>query len=435
MSTERTYDPIEERHEQAAREAGVTAIGRFAAAVTAVLFLLTIVLVPVVDLVRDAGHPGSPFAALADGWSEALDRLDAATALAANRALLGGLERFEDRVEETSLLRERLLPPVQLASARWLGLGNEQAYLGRDGWLYYRADFEHAVGPGFLSPTALEAERLADRQQASLRIKDPRPALERFAAQLKARGIALLVVPVPVKPQIEPGRFSARYGPTAGSVANPSRDELMAWLAERQIDVLDPAPLLVSAKRATGEPQYLATDTHWTPAAMERVAEELARRVAAAAGWQEPGLAGYEERPVVVEGPGDIATMLNLPAGQSLYPPQSVRVRRVLTWEGTSWRPDHRAEVLLLGDSFTNVYSEPGLGFGSGAGLAERLAFHVQRPVDRIARNAGGAHASRQALIEALRRQPDRLAPKRVVVYQFASRELSQGDWKVLELP
>jgi len=89
--------------------------------------------------------------------------------------------------------------------------------------------------------------------------------------------------------------------------------------------------------------------------------------------------------------------------------------------------------VLLLGDSFTNVYSDPSLGWGGGAGLAEQLGYHLQRPVDRIALNAGGAHAARQALAQE-QGGTVRLAGKRVVIYQFAKRELSGGDWRLIDL-
>jgi len=100
---------------------------------------------------------------------------------------------------------------------------------------------------------------------------------------------------------------------------------------------------------------------------------------------------------------------------------------------------------LLLGDSFTNIYavrsafaqSEDGvpLDWGESAGLAEQLSHHLGRPVDRIARNAGGSHSTRRDLARDLARGGDRLDGVRVVVWQFAVRELSHGDWPVIPLP
>ena len=106
----------------------------------------------------------------------------------------------------------------------------------------------------------------------------------------------------------------------------------------------------------------------------------------------------------------------------------------VLDAAGRLWRRDPAAEVLLLGDSFTNVYSDPALGWGRGAGLAEQLAYELARPVDKLALNAGGAHATREALARALASGRTSLAGKRVVIYQFAARELSTGDWRAVDL-
>jgi alginate O-acetyltransferase complex protein AlgJ len=59
----------------------------------------------------------------------------------------------------------------------------------------------------------------------------------------------------------------------------------------------------------------------------------------------------------------------------------------------------------------------------------------LQRPIDRIAQNDAGAHATRQALAQELARGQRRLDGLRVVVWQFAIRELSAGDWKTIPLP
>jgi alginate O-acetyltransferase complex protein AlgJ len=127
--------------------------------------------------------------------------------------------------------------------------------------------------------------------------------------------------------------------------------------------------------------------------------------------------------------------MLELPAGAALYPPQRVIAQPVFGPDGAPWQRDPAAEVLVLGDSFTNVFSQPELGWGTGAGLAEQLSFLLQRPVDRIAVNAGGAYASRQALARELAAGRDRLRGKRVLVYELAARELASGDWRLVWEP
>jgi alginate O-acetyltransferase complex protein AlgJ len=108
-----------------------------------------------------------------------------------------------------------------------------------------------------------------------------------------------------------------------------------------------------------------------------------------------------------------------------------VWVQRVLQPDGSLWRSTAAADVLLLGDSFSNIYSLESMGWGVSAGFTEQLALALRRPVDRLVQNDQGAFATRAML----QRSPERLDGKRVVVYQFAARELAFGDWKILPLP
>ncbi|HVW03303.1 MAG TPA: hypothetical protein VHB77_23270, partial [Planctomycetaceae bacterium] len=199
--------------------------------------------------------------------------------------------------------------------------------------------------------------------------------------------------------------------------------------------VFDSASVLLENKMHEGRPQYLATDTHWTPEAMERVAAELGRKLTAGDFLSTRSAAKYSRRSVDVESRGDLDLMLRLPEKQVLFRPERVTVQQVLEENGHPWQPDPEAEVLLLGDSFTNIYSLEAMNWGSGAGLAEQLSFSMRRPVDRIAQNDEGAFATRQALALELGRGVDRLAGKRIVIWEFAIRELAQGDWKLIELP
>ena len=87
---------------------------------------------------------------------------------------------------------------------------------------------------------------------------------------------------------------------------------------------------------------------------------------------------------------GDIAVMLDLPAGQTLYPPETVTIRSVLAPDGTPWQPSRDADVLVLGDSFSNIYSLASMGWGDSRGVRRAGELLLQRPVDRIVQNDQG---------------------------------------------
>jgi hypothetical protein len=122
--------------------------------------------------------------------------------------------------------------------------------------------------------------------------------------------------------------------------------------------------------------------------------------------------------------------MLKLVDGQTLFAPRKVTVMQVQDAEGKPWAPRPDAEVLLLGDSFTNVFSAEAMGWGEAAGLGPHLALALGRDLDVLAQNDSGAFATRKLLSEALAAGEDRLAGKRVVIWELASRELATGNFR-----
>lgn len=353
----------------------------------------------------------------------------------ANRAVLAGLEAFENAIEDEARIGRLLRPPTQLALTGWLGVGNERVYRGRGGWLFYRPDVEYVMGPGFLSPGEIARRVASAAEWTDPPEPDPRPAIVRFHQQLEARGILLVVVPTPVKPTVHPDRLARAYDGHQAPLQSPSYAAFLQELRRLGVTVFDPAPPLVDDARRDGTAQYLATDTHWRPEAVERTADRLGRLVQASVPLPSVDDPGYLVQRREVSSVGDTTAMLDLPDGQRRYPRESVVVRRVVGPDGSPWRPSRAADVLVLGDSFSNIYSTASLGWGDSAGLIEQLSYVLRRPVDRIVQNDQGAFATRARLRREIEGGSDRLAGKRVVIYQFAVRELSSGDWKIVDLP
>lgn len=427
------------REEQARRELAVTRIAPWLARATLAGFVGVVAAVPVVQVV-------ALVAAAERAGARALAACDLTTGMAAataggasswwqrvrtaNRGLLGQLAACEDALEETSPVREWLRPWVQYAMTAIGRAGSEQVHVAPGGWLFFRPDIAHVAGPDLLDAAARRPRIV--RETDTPRARDPIPAIVAFRDALARRGLALVLVPTPVKPTVHPERASGREGP-AGPLHNRGFDRLLAALGAAGVDVVDVAPALVELAREA--PVYLATDTHWRPEAVRAAARTVARRIEALGVLAPRSGAPFVERIAAVEQHGDSVALLGLPPWQTLFPRERVVVRRVSRADGAPWRPDPLAETLVLGDSFTNIYSLGAMGWGEAAGFAEHLALALGRPVDRIAQNADGAHATRDLLARELAAGRDRLAGKRVVVWQFATRELSQGDWRVVPLP
>jgi alginate O-acetyltransferase complex protein AlgJ len=361
------------------------------------------------------------------GWSAAASDLWARL-IEANHIVLTGLSGFERALENASTIGAALRIPAQFVMTRWLGAGNERVYPGRERWLFYREDVDYITEHGFLDSAEIKRRIAAAPAWTTPPQPDPREAIVAFNDDLAARGIALIVMPTPVKPGVHPEMLARRYAEAEGVLHNASYREFVEHLERRGVRVFHASEALAAARLAA--PQYLAADTHWRPEAMELVAEQLAALIAATVPLPASPDPGYRIERSEASNVGDMARMLDLPDDSRLFPPESVWLRRVLPPDGHVWRSSRDGDVLLLGDSFSNIYSLASMGWGTSAGFAEQLAYALRRPIDRIVQNDEGAFATRAML----QREPARLDGKRVVIYQFAARELAAGDWKVIAL-
>ena len=416
---------------QAHAEVGQTEVSRPVALTLAAVFVTTITAVPITQAWMDHRVLRVGPAATATTPTRADSPALIERVINGNQQVLAAIQRFTDRLDTDSLLARHLRPAVQLLLTQRLGSGNERVYTGRDDWLYYASDVRHVVGRGFLDTGQLARRAASGDSLSEAAAPDPRPALRAFNEALARRGITLVLLPTPVKPSIHPEQLGVRA--SLAPVRNVSFSQFADEMRAAGVRLFDPAPLLTDFA-ALGDAAYLVRDTHWRPNAVVAVAEELARFLQRQTPLPEREPLSLDARLARVSNRGDIVGLLDLPARWSPYPAETVEVRRILTADGRPWRPDPTADVLLLGDSFANIFSLEAMGWGTAAGLAEQLSFALGRPVDRLVQNANGAFASREALARELARGRDRLAGKRVVVYQFATRELTQGDWRLVDL-
>ncbi len=429
------------REDIAKIEVGQTTIQPRTALGLVAIFLILIVTPALVDVAANVMHstgssawstlaalPGQVRASVSQ-LSEQAGAID--TMVAANRTVLAGLRTFEDDLADQSPVFATLRSPAQAILSGALGVGNERVYQGHDGWLFYRPDVEYVLGAGFLDPGTMRRRQESEREWNDRPQPDPRIALIDFKQQLERRGIALIVMPTPVKPEMHPEKLAS--GHTAAPAHNASYRALLDDLRRNNVTVFDVAEQL--AQRDGSTTGYLAKDTHWRPEAMEQAATLLGQFI-----QREVPLSGapseqYQVEPREISNMGDIAAMLDLPDGHPLRRPETVTVHRVLTADGQPWRPVRSADVLVLGDSFSNIFSLSSLGWGDSAGFVEQLARVLDRPVDRIVQNDAAAYATRERLRQDMASGSDRLRDKRLVILQFAARELAVGDWKKIELP
>jgi alginate O-acetyltransferase complex protein AlgJ len=435
------------REDVAQIEVGQTEISPGLARFLTVCFLVAILLVPAVQHVLEflqwqSGQRPSPVPQAWDIFRSArgavsMWRWSTLTlydrVFTVNSGLLREIKQYEDRLEEEAWLAQRVLPPAQMILSRLFGVGNEKVYLGKADWLFYRPEIEYLTGPGFLTSRQLARRAASGNEGTSAPQPDPVQAIVQFRDQLAARGIDLILLPAPSKASVHAEYFTRASAQDSPVLQNPSYRDFIRVLEAKGIQVFDPTDRLATFALTHSTSAYLATDTHWTPAAMESIAIALANELRPLLPTA-PATAVFRRETATITNLGDLGKMLKLPDDSPWPAQETVEIHPVQPVAGSTAKViDPTAAVLLLGDSFANIYTLESMGWGTSAGLAEHLALALNRPVDAIRRNDAGAYATREMLARELAGGCDRLAGKKVVVWEFAARELAQGDWKLLD--
>ena len=144
------------------------------------------------------------------------------------------LHAYEQSLEETSLVVKQFRPWMQYFQWRFLADAGEKAVLGRHGWLFYRPSVRYMV----------ERQAAAPEGDAA----DPLPAIRSFRDELQARGIRLLVVPVPNKESVYPGML-ARRAEGAGVIVCEQTRRLLDRLEQSGIEHVDLFEVFRRARR------------------------------------------------------------------------------------------------------------------------------------------------------------------------------------------
>lgn len=431
MSESLTHPEVKSQAELNSTEVSPRTARAMAWAFVAILFT-----VPVVQLLLELSQQRTPQALSL--FAPAMAAIDAAAAgdLQAARDHLrtlftrDHLRNFETSLVENSDSRRAVQPRLQEWLARWLDTGNDTSViLARNGWMFYRPGLTYLAGPNVIDARALRhvAKKMVDDGTSSDPNPDARPALIQFHRDCEQAGIQVVFVPIPDKAMLQPGELTRRldHRQSAPVPNNRGYGQFVDDIRRAGLEWYDPTPSQIDPE----DPRYLKQDTHWTPAFMSEIAVNLSRhlleRVPLPPAQPKPAL---ELRVRQVALMGDLVKLLALDPGQHLFQTEKVAVSQVVDRSTNQpWRPSRDADVLLLGDSFTAIYSTS-REWGGAAGLPAHLAYHLGRPLDSITVDGGGPSLLRERIAGPEGRQ--RLAGKKLIVYEFAIRELYGRDWK-----
>jgi SGNH hydrolase-like domain, acetyltransferase AlgX len=313
---------------------------------------------------------------------------------------------------------------MQQALTTLLGQGNHRVIIGREGWLFYRPEIQALTGYGPIEPEP----HSVSRDPSLLDWEAPLEPIREFAAQLRERGVALWLVPVPMKPSIYPEKLTGK--PADHPLRHRDAAAFFQKLETAGVRVIDLAPMLWAAKAADAAegPVYLKDDTHWTTRGLTKTSDLLAEAVRRESWWTQSARAAW---PVLAQssapGHGDLVEKLGLRHPSAWAAPRVESLQVVQPPSGALF-PDPASPLVLLGDSFVNLFDDPGLGFplpgggtSSRAGLAWHLAGKLGSAPDVHAVNGEGASGVRRWLAQ---RGETVVRSKKLVIWVIAERDL-----------
>jgi alginate O-acetyltransferase complex protein AlgJ len=323
-----------------------------------------------------------------------------------------------------------------------------------DRWIFLPNELRHVSVGEFWGKAAAKVSRATRVAHA-----DPLEAIVHYHEQMKARGIDLLLVPVPPKAVVYADKFP---GIQADANGRPPRldvkhQEFYKLLRSKGVDVLDLTDTLIKARtlaapkdESKADPTlgekpvetYCRTDTHFTPAACEIFARAIAEHVKGRQ-WQ-----GRLERPLADKLKTQMRTVTirgnlleaaaKVTKDKAVLKPEKIRARFVGLPDGDTLQPvpdEPSAPITLMGDSHTMFFRSGGDMFAIGAGLADQLMKELGTKLDVISNKGSGARTVRIRFYRAAK-DPDYRRAKKLVIWCLSAREFTEATaWGKIPVP
>jgi hypothetical protein len=302
------------------------------------------------------------------------------------------------------------LPDLSLTTVS----ADSQTVKGRDGWYFLSTEIEHLLTAQNQIPQAADSEAVIE--------------IRSYADALKAIGIKLVLMPIPEKSVI---RMDGLVDATALSEAKGYSRATRAYLQEltkNEIDVID----LYDKLSQSSDPIYCKTDSHFTPKTGVRIAHCLIRHIAE----RSP------EMPIQSQSadPESQSSVTQITIKGDLAENQAEETLELHTAPKSATPVNQlgaitNSPILLMGDSHLLVYNQGNDMHASGAGIVDHLTPALGYAPDVISTKGDGINAPRIKLYRDLKKNPNLLKDKKLIIWCFAARNFSQQQWKKVGLP
>ena len=258
---------------------------------------------------------------------------------------------------KTNLLASWTRTGVQRALTWTLKQGGSGVFLGNEGWLFEQSEIDRML-----------AHRTAEAPANE--------AITAFAAELKKRGLPLVLVAVPSRTTLYPEKIrEGRYWEPIRATGEKSRLEALRQSGIDVLDLTDPLWKLRDRKQV-----YYRRDSHWTAEAMKQAAllteKHLREKFPALLGTETPLITATILTHLDA---GDLTRKLDPRSPDKLF---GLEQAEVVSIGGIEL--DEKSPILLVGGDLMWIYDDDTQHFGgdSSAGFVSQMALLAQKPLD-----------------------------------------------------
>ena len=280
-----------------------------------------------------------------------------------------------------------------------------------DDWLFLTREIKH-----------LAIDQIAFNEKYA-----PGTCITNVAAQLKARGIQLLLLPVPPKALLYHDKLLPDAAPATIEKPHAIRRGFIEQLEAADVTVIDLLPAFTELRKKGSEP-YCRTDAHWSPAGIESAAEAIKLKLEQNKLRPDPTLKGkVTSENVELRIRGDLTEL----SSQHSAEREAVTIKRISAPEPAE---ENRSTILLFGDSHTLVFHDGGDMHTVNAGLIDALTGKLEVNIDLMGAWGSGVTSSRIDIYKKAKKDADFITSKKILIWCFAERELSQSQWKIIPI-
>lgn len=316
---------------------------------------------------------------------------------------------FAANAEPTPPANTSPLPDLPLATIN----SDSQTVKGRDGWYFLSTEIEHLLTAKEQIPQVVDSQTIAE--------------IRNYAAALKTLGIRLVLMPIPEKALIRmDGLLEASALPDAKGYSRATQAYLDA-LKKNEVDFID----LYDQFKPYKDPTYCKTDSHFTPRTAARISACIIKHIAEK--FPEVPIQNSSADPETQASISQITIKGDLAGNET---EESIELLTAPQTSASINQPGAitNSPMLLMGDSHLLVFNQGGDMHASGGGIVDHLTAALGYSPDVISTKGDGINAVRIKIYRDLKKNPDILKDKKIIIWCFAARSFSQQEWKSVKL-